>query len=77
MSMMKSALFSLALLSLPAAASAQSSGGLGCLLFPSQCAQAPQPTAVPELDANAFGAAGVLVVGAALLIGSRRRQRWS
>lgn len=73
MSTMKSALFCLSLLLLPTAASAQS---LTCHLLPSLCQQAPAPStnAVPELDTNAAGTAGALILGAALLMSSRRRR---
>lgn len=73
MSKLKSALFCLSFLLLPAAASAQS---LTCILLPSLCERAPSPAPqqVPELDPNAAGAAGVLVLGATLLMTSRRRR---
>lgn len=73
MSTFKSALFALSLLLLPAAASAQSL----CDIVPSLCPQSSHPaaTSVPELDANAAGTAGALVLGATLLMTSRRRRR--
>ena len=72
MSKIKSALFCLSFLLLPAAASAQN---LTCVLLPSFCERSsPAPAQVPELDPNAAGAAGVLVLGATLLMSSRRRR---
>jgi len=72
--MIRSALFALFLMSLPTAASAQ--GRLSCILFPARCQEAPAPATVPELNANAAGTASALVLGAALLIASRRRRTW-
>jgi hypothetical protein len=72
--MMKSALFLACLLLVPAAASAQSVSIL-CRLVPMACEQGDEaPKSVPELDANAAGTAGALVLGAALLMTSRRRR---
>lgn len=71
MSTIKSGLFFLCLLLVPAAASAQS---LTCNLLPSLCERQPAAQSVPELDANAAGTAGALVLGAALLLTSRRRR---
>jgi hypothetical protein len=73
MSKLTSALFCLSFLLLPAAASAQS---LTCALLPSLCQESSHAaTAVPELDANAAGTAGALVLGATLLMTSRRRRQ--
>ena len=72
MSKLTSALFCLSFLLLPAAASAQAL----CNLLPSLCEQSSHTaTAVPELDANAAGTAGALVLGATLLMTSRRRRQ--
>lgn len=72
MSKLTSALFCLSILVLPAAASAQ----VVCNLLPSLCQESSHTaTAVPELDANAAGTAGALVLGAALLMTSRRRRQ--
>jgi hypothetical protein len=74
MSTIKSALFFVCLLLVPAAASAQNLP-LHCRLLPSLCERGDEEAkSVPELDANAAGTAGALVLGAALLMTSRRRR---
>jgi hypothetical protein len=73
MSKLKPALFVLSFLLMPAAASAQT---LICNALPVLCesSREPAPQQVPELDANAAGTAGMLVLGATLLVTSRRRR---
>ena len=68
------AAFTLVLSSLPATASAQSSSPWYCAFI--RCASTGDggSTAVPELDGNAAGAAGAVLVGAALLLSARRRR---
>lgn len=71
------AVFALTLSAFPAAAQAQAAQSLLCRLIPALCEQpaAPSaPSAVPELDGSAASNAVSLLVGAALILGARRRR---
>lgn len=76
--LLRVAFFSLILSAVPGAASAQTQDSLLCKLLPSLCQTdgggSSGGTAVPELDGNAAGSASALVLGAALLLGARRRR---
>jgi hypothetical protein len=70
--LLRVAFFSMILFAMPRGASAQD---LICRIVPSLCQTSGSGgTGVPELDGNSAGTAAALVLGAALLLSTRRRR---